>query len=469
MMRPITSSAAYLRTLLACALILTVGAGVPVLPRSPQTAAAEPQRERLLNGLPILFSYRAGDPQVLLKLRIQSGAAFDLAGKEGLMTLLGDMLFPDPTTREFVADELGGRLEVATDYDHIDVTLAGRADEFQRLAELLRNALVNARIVADDVIRLRAERIKAAQAATQAPAAMADRTVAARLYGTHPYGRLVAGTAESLARIDRVDLLLARDRFLTADNARLVVIGGVEPARALRVFRQFLGAWRKSETLVPATFRQPVAPAPRTLVVDQPGADSAEVRLAVRGLARTDRDQIAAQVLAAVARTRWLAALDKLTPDNVAVRHEQHALGGLWQMSARVRPATAAQTLEAARATLHALVATPLTVAELEQARRETAALINGNKQPDLALADQWLDAETYGSTVDAEQRTLAELTPGDVQRVAARLFKDAGVATAAVGPVAELREQLARTSSGVEVFAAPAQPIPSPVPARRP
>ena len=84
--------------------------------------------------------------------------------------------------------------------------------------------------------------------------------LAARLYGAHPYGRLIAGTPESLARIERPDLMLARDRFLTADNARLVIIGGVEPARAMRAFRQFLGAWRKSEALVPATFRQPVAP-----------------------------------------------------------------------------------------------------------------------------------------------------------------------------------------------------------------
>src|SRR5438067_1946099 len=89
------------------------------------------------------------------------------------------------------------------------------------------------------------------------PTTIADRAIAARLFGVHPYARFVVGTPESLARVERNDLLLARDRFITADNARLVMIGGVEPARAMRAFRQFLGAWRKSEALVPATFRQP--------------------------------------------------------------------------------------------------------------------------------------------------------------------------------------------------------------------
>ena len=260
MMRRKKTLPGCLRILVALACLSALTPGTPLHAQTPQGAAAEPSRERLLNGLPILLAYRPGDPQVLLKLRVQSGAAFDLAGKEGQMALLGDLLFPDPTTREFVAEELGGLLEITTDYDHIEVTLSGRVAEFERLAELLRNAVVDTRIIADAVVRLRDERIKAARAAALVPAAMADRAIAARLYGAHPYGRLVGGSPESLARIERPDLLLARDRFLSADNARLVVIGGVEPQRALRVFRQFLGGWRKSETLVPATFRQPVPP-----------------------------------------------------------------------------------------------------------------------------------------------------------------------------------------------------------------
>ena len=470
MMRPRRTLPA-LRIFCACALLISALPGVSARARAAQESAAEPRREQLLNGLPILLSYRPGDPQVLMKLRLQSGAAFDLAGREGLMALLGDILFPDPNTREFVRDELGGRLEVTTDYDHIDVTLSGRATEFERLAELLRNALVNQRVAAEDVARLRAERIKAARAALLAPATVADRAAAARLYGTHPYGRSPAGTPESLARVERADLLLARDRFLTADNARLVIIGGVEPARAMRVFRQFLGAWRKSESLVPATFRRPDAPSLRTLVIDQPGADGAEVRLALRGLARTDRDYVAANVLAALARSNWPVTLAPIKADNMNVRHEAHALGGLWLMSARVSPTTVVQTLGAARSTLNALVITPPTDAEFEQAKREAAAALDANKQPDEALADRWLDAESYGTTDEDARRALNVLTLADVQRVAARLFRYAGVATVAVGPLAELREQLARTSNGVEVFGAPAtpKPAPSPPPARRP
>jgi len=82
-----------------------------------------PERFQLLNGLRVLLFSRPGDKDVLLKLRIHSGAAFDLAGKAGTMDLLGELLFPDPATREFFTDEMQGRLTLTTNYDDITITL----------------------------------------------------------------------------------------------------------------------------------------------------------------------------------------------------------------------------------------------------------------------------------------------------------------------------------------------------------
>src|SRR5213080_4956373 len=119
----------------------------------------EPVREQLLNGLTILFWQRP-DANVLLKLRIRSGAAFDLAGKGGTMALLGDALFPDPTTREYVADQLGGKLDVTTSYDSIDITISGKAGELERIVELLRGALVTPPLTPENVARVRDARLK---------------------------------------------------------------------------------------------------------------------------------------------------------------------------------------------------------------------------------------------------------------------------------------------------------------------
>ncbi|HEX8353162.1 MAG TPA: hypothetical protein VF611_09700, partial [Pyrinomonadaceae bacterium] len=61
--------------------LILVCAGWFAAASSAQTA--EPRREQLLNGLRVLLVSRPADQNVLIKLRIHSGAAFDLAGKEG--------------------------------------------------------------------------------------------------------------------------------------------------------------------------------------------------------------------------------------------------------------------------------------------------------------------------------------------------------------------------------------------------
>ncbi|HVF88175.1 MAG TPA: pitrilysin family protein [Pyrinomonadaceae bacterium] len=417
----------------------------------------EPRREQLLNGLNVFLSYRPGDPQAILKLRIHGGAAFDLEDKDGLMALLGDMIFPDPATRQYVTGDLAGRLEVTTTFDAITITLTGRAEEFERLAEIMRNALVSQQITDDSLRRLRDARIKTARELNLAPETIADRAAARRIYGTYPYGRSVSGSPETLSRIDRTDLLRARERFFNPNNATLVYAGGVELSRVRRTLRQFLGVWRKSERVVPATFRQPAAADARALIINFAGMPGAEVRVSARGVALTDRDVAGANVLSLLAHARWLAAVPELKGSAVLVRHDGYALGGVFRMSASVSsPLTAAKALEAARGVLQSLADVPPSTAEFETAKRESLAILNRDLEKPDAATDAWLDAQIYNRTMADVARSVNALTPADVQRVAAKLFREAPIASVLVGDAAKLRDDVARIGP-VEVMSADA------------
>jgi predicted Zn-dependent peptidase len=437
----------------AAAFGLRLSAAILALAAVAQTAHAqiqEPRREELLNGLKIVLAQRPGDAKVLMRLRIHTGAAFDLAGKEGLTQLLADALFPDPSVAQYVREELGGQLDVRPTYDSIDVTLGGNAAEFTRLAELLRNALLQMRLAPEEVARLREARLKAARESAQTAAAVADRAALARLFGTYPYGRPVGGTAESLARVERVDLMLARDRFLGPNNATLVVVGNFDPARTMRVLRQFLGSWRRADSLPPATFKQPEPAGARALVVDVPGAEGAEIRLVARGVARSDRDRAAAELLALVARERWRAALAPGQPGGVSAAHEAYALAGVLRMSATVPATAAAEAVESARTVLRALASAPVASAELERARQEARAAC-ASSAGQFPFAAEWLDSITYGYDAGADARALDAVTAADLQRVAARLVRDGQLATIVAGQASTLRGTLANLSGGVE------------------
>ncbi|MDX6613249.1 MAG: zinc protease [Blastocatellia bacterium] len=424
-------------TLVLFALFLLPLTG-PVRAQSP---LPEPTRQELLSGLKILFWQKSGDPNVLLKMRIQSGAAYDLAGKAGMMALLGDVLFPEAETRQYFTDELGGRLEVATDYDGLTISMSGRSSGFERMIELLRNALMSTPLSPEIVTRLREARIQMLRDTNATPSSVADRAIAARLFGEFPYGRPASGAAETVARVDRGDLMQARERFLNADNATLVIVGGLDDRRTMRTLRQLLGNWRKSDRVVPPTFRQPEPPDARTLIVHRPGIQDAEIRLATRGLARADKDYLAANVLAAVARDRWQVALADISKAPVFVRHEAHTVPGMFVLGTSVKNPNAAKALAAAQSVIRSLTATPPTATELEKARSELSSELTRQLSEPASLIELWLDAETFKlGSVNQLASGLRILTASDVQAVAGRLFKEKPVAAVILGNYDELK-----------------------------
>src|SRR5678816_889075 len=134
-------------------------------PALSQTAK-EPEREQLLNGLRLLFWIKPGSPDLILKLRINSGAAFDLAGKSGQMALLGDLLFPDAATVDYFTDEMGGKLDVSVNYDSLTITMVGKASELEQVISVLRNAILSTQFAPEVVTRIRDARIKSLRDAT---------------------------------------------------------------------------------------------------------------------------------------------------------------------------------------------------------------------------------------------------------------------------------------------------------------
>jgi predicted Zn-dependent peptidase len=434
---------------------------------SPQTST-EPEREQLLNGLRLLIWPKPGSEDVLLKLRINSGAAFDLSGKSGQMALLGDLLFPDTNTVEFFTEEMDGKLEVTVNYDSTTITMAGKVAEFEQIVEVLRNGLLATQLTPEVVARMRDARIKNLRDTAVVPSMVADRAIAARLFGDFPYGRLISGTPEDLTRVDRADLMLARERFLNSNNATLAIIGGVTRARALRTLRQLLGPWRKSENIVPTTFRQPKPPDTRTLLVSVPGP-AAEVRLAMRGVSRTDPDFYPAKVLAKLAEQRWQGLTPELVKQPVFARSDSHALPGSFLMGATVNAQSAADSLANARKVMESLIATAATADELERAKTEAINEVSGTLAKPEAAPDPWLDLDTYHLSATQDQvAMLRSVTAQDIQRVAGRLFKNPAVATVIAGDPLQLKAAL-QGRLQFEVLGEIATPTPAPKPAATP
>ena len=446
----------YLPRLFSAALCLSL---VTIFTASVRGQTAEPERETLLNGLRILYWSQPGNPDVLVRLRIHSGAAFDLADKGGMMALLGDALFPDASTREYVAEELGGKLTVTTNYDTLDATISGKAANLERMIDLLRGAVTTTQLGAENIAALKDARIKSYGEQSPSASGVADRAITARLFGSFPYAHPAGGTTLSVSKIERGDLMFARERFLNSDNATVAVLGGVEKPRLMRALRQLLGPWGKSDKTIPATFRQPSPPNPQVLILDAPESSTAEIRLAVRGLARADVDALSAELLALIARSRWQAAMPELS--NVSVRHEAHLLPGMFVFSATAPQASASKAVAAAQDIMRKLSQATPSADEFERARTMLNAQLSQQLSQPAGLAEAWLDMDTFKSPRPNTVSTLiTRYTPADVQRVATRLFKDAPAATIVVGNSEQLKAQFpANVETKANTATPPAKP----------
>ena len=363
----------------------------------------EPRQEKLLNGLRLLMWNDPSAADVKVGIRIHSGSAFDPQGKEGVMQLLADNIFPTPASRDYFSEELGGGIQVVTNYDYIQVNASARSADFVKLLESLAQAISQPTIdkeTTDSLKRTLAEKLASLE---KDPVYLAERAAAKRLFGTFPYGRPAAGTRESLERIDHADLLFVKERFLTADNATVAISGNFNSDFGYRAARRFFGGWLKSDKRIPATFKQPDDPDTKTLELN---ADGAIVRssFAFRGIARNDPDYAASRVLERILKGRL----------------QKQASGFSVASEARMLPGVVSVSGAGTAVWPPKILTDRIGEAEFNTARAEALAEFS-NRSP----VDQWLDADTYGIKVATETQAFQKITLPDVQRLADRLARN--------------------------------------------
>jgi predicted Zn-dependent peptidase len=294
-------------------------------------------------------------------------------------------------------------------------------------------------ITPENFKKVRDARLRQAQEESKNAANAADLAVRRRLYADFPYGRAAAGTPESLAKLEIGDLIIARDRYLNADYATLVIIGNVKENYALRAVRQLFGSWRKADKSLLSTFRQPDAPDSKTLILDSPDAEKAEIRIAVRGLARGDKDSVAAAMWAKILERKLQNEFETVSVENAA-----HVLPGDLIVRASVPTDKAAQTLGAMRAAITKIVSEKVDAKMFSEVQTQFSNDLQAETSKPETLSEYWLDVSTFKLPTVAERfNSIKNATPADAERAAVKLFKDAPVAVVIVGDAEKIQPQV--------------------------
>ena len=365
--------------------------------------AKPPREEKLLNGMKILL---AGDPsaeKISVKIRLHSGSAFDPQGREGVMKMLAENIFPTDVSRDYFADDLGGSLDVTTNYDYIQINATAKPANLLPMLETLARAVSTVTIDKDSTAKLKTARLEKLKELEKNQSYVADQIAAKKFFGSFPYGRPIFGTTESVVKIDFADLLLAKQRFLTADNATVAVSGNFNSDLAFRAIRRFFGVWEKSDKRVPSTFRQPDEPDAKVLTVNFPNAGTSEVRFLTGAPARGDLKFPASEILAQILQNR----LQTVGSDSMQIRQEAHVLPGALILSGKFNSQPATEN----GGGLKNLLSKNITDEEFGKARTKILSDVSRRD-----LIDWRLDADTFRLNAAGEMQFYQNTTLAEVE-----------------------------------------------------
>jgi zinc protease len=242
----------------------------------------------------VVTARTADVPLATLSLVVKGGASTDPGGKAGLAAMAADLAAKGTATRtaEQIASEiesLGATLGSSTGADGVTMSVSAPTANLEAAGRILADIVQNATFPAAELERERKRALDGLTIAMKNPGALAGMIATPALYGSAPYGAIT--TPASLRSLTREDLARHRSQWWHPANSALVIAGGIDAASASGIAQRLFGTWRGEGTPPPAPAERAGTPlAPRTIVIDMPGAGQAAVFGAVRALSRHDPD-----------------------------------------------------------------------------------------------------------------------------------------------------------------------------------
>ncbi|MEP4783491.1 MAG: pitrilysin family protein [Erythrobacter sp.] len=264
---------------------------------TPKVIAPNVTESTLGNGITVVAAQTGNVPIATMTVLVPGGSKSDPRAKAGIAEMAASLANQgtDNASAEEIAaklESLGASFGATAGTDGSFFSLTAPVANFDAAGEVLADIIANASYPAAELARERKRTIDGLQVSFKQPGSLASYAARVAMYGDASYGTLPGGTPESLAAIERQDLLAHRYQYWHPKQTKIIVSGGLAPDAARGLAEKLFGNWEGIETAPadannsPAGKAQPV----RTIVIDMPDAGQAAVRAIVRAPERSSAD-----------------------------------------------------------------------------------------------------------------------------------------------------------------------------------
>ena len=278
----------------------------PPKPAPPPALKLPPiQKHKLANGLAVWIIEQHEVPLAQVNLVVRAGSATDPAGKFGLASLTAAMLDEGAGNKSALelADAiefLGAQLSTSSSFDYSAVRLSTPVSQLADAVALMADVVVRPAFPANELERLRKERLTQLLQARDDPAAIVSIAFPRLVFGEkHRYGTAAGGTATELKALTLDDLRQFHRGYYRPEHATLLVVGDVTAAGVLPVLERAFGSWKGVGEAVPVAQVPAAAQLTRRqiYIIDKPGAAQSQIRIGWVGVPRSTPDYATLQVL----------------------------------------------------------------------------------------------------------------------------------------------------------------------------
>lgn len=187
-------------------------------------------QEKETGGWTRLLVYEPSTPMVWFRIVLPTGAADDPADKLGLANITAEMLLRGTMDRERdiferTLEGLGASIGAGVGIDSVTLSGSVLKENWPKVANLLAESFEFPGFRDDDLKDLLDEVQADIVEARNSDRRLGSDWYARGLYGDHPYGRPVEGTASTLKTITRDDVVAHYQKYFSSRNATIALLG----------------------------------------------------------------------------------------------------------------------------------------------------------------------------------------------------------------------------------------------------
>lgn len=211
------------------------------------------------NGLRVIHRETAGRGITAATILIRGGVLEEAPEKAGVANLVADTLLKgaagkSATEIALSLDRLGASAEFGATSDYLDGSLVALGPRFADAWRIFAMSLVRPTFPIDQVEKERQNTLSEIEAVEDHIFDASSRELNRRLYGAHPYSRLVSGESSTVESLKREDLTAYHQRVCIPRNAVLAIVGPIRREELQALLDSTLSEWTSTAPAHPQEF-----------------------------------------------------------------------------------------------------------------------------------------------------------------------------------------------------------------------